>query len=159
MGLLAPNNPIKIVDTILAGDPTTVDDYYAQQVKKGYEGIIYRLGSCPYTYSKQEGNNGRSRYLSDKHNRVWHMLKRKDWQDGEFTCVRVTEGEGKRSSMVGAFICETTGGNYFGVGSGLTDQEAISYYENPPIGRKIKVKYLCLTSDGVPFNPTVEAIL
>jgi ATP-dependent DNA ligase len=158
-GMTNPDIPIKFVRTIKVYNEWDANDFYATAISKNYEGIMYRIGKCPYTIPKQEGQNGRRRFLSDKNNRVWHMLKRKDWRDDEFTCVRVEEGEGKRSSMVGAFICETPGGHYFGVGSGLTESEAIYYYENPPIGRKIKVKYLCLTSDGIPFNPTVIAVL
>lgn len=158
-GLINKENPIKFVHTRKVDSEFTDDDFYALCVYNKYEGIIYRIGDCPYTRPKQEGRFGRSRYLSDKNNRVWHMLKRKDWQDNEFTCVRVEEGEGKRSGMVGALICDAGNGQYFGVGSGLTEQECIYYYEHPPVGRKIKVKFLCYTSDGIPFNPTVEAVL
>jgi DNA ligase-1 len=158
-GLFGPDVPIKLVESIRVNDFSMADDYYALAVTKNYEGIMYRIGDCPYTRPKQEGGNGRSRYLSDKNNRVWHLLKRKDWQDDEFTCVRVTEGEGKRSGMVGAFICDAKNGHYFGVGSGLSESEAIHYYENPPVGKQIKVKFLTYTSDGVPFNPTVLAVL
>ncbi len=162
-GLLTAENPIKFVRTIRVFNEWDANDFYATAIGKHYEGIMYRIGDCPYTLPKQERSGGvpnrRSRYLSDKNNRVWHMLKRKDWQDDEFTCIRIEEGEGKRSHMVGAFICETTNGHYFGVGSGLTESEAIHYYENPPVGRQIKVKYLTLTSDGIPFNPTVIAVL
>lgn len=158
-GLLSDNNPITFVRTRLVFNEWDANDFYATSIEQKYEGIMYRIGDCIYTTPKQEGRQGRRRYLSDKHNRVWHMLKRKDWQDAEFNCIQVEEGEGKRSGMVGAFICEAGGGHFFGVGSGLTEAEAIYYYEHPPVGRKIKVKYLCLTSDGIPFNPTVIAVL
>lgn len=165
-GLFVPEIKVRKVETIRCNDTTLAEDFYAIQVSKHYEGIMYRIGDCPYTRPKEETHTRhvqnlkvRTRYLSDKNNRVWHMLKRKDWQDDEFTCVRVEEGEGKRSNMVGAIICETSRGQYFGVGSGLTEEECIRYYENPPIGRKIKVKFLCYTSDGIPFNPVVLAVL
>src|SRR5256885_13758468 len=122
-GLLTPEIKVRFVDTLRCNNPKKADDYYALQVERGYEGIMYRIGECPYTRPKQEGGNGRRKFLSDKNNRCWHLLKRKDWHDDEFTCVRVDEGEGKRSGMVGAFICETNEGRYFGVGSGLTESE------------------------------------
>lgn len=163
MGLIGNGIPIKFVRTVKVYNEWDANDFYTTAINKKYEGIMYRIGSCTYTRPKQErvgiSTNRRSRYLSDKHNRVWHMLKRKDWQDNEFVCVRVEEGEGKRRGMVGAFICEAGGGHFFGVGSGLTEQEATHYYEHPPVGQRIKVKYLCLTSDGIPFNPTVIAVL
>jgi hypothetical protein len=87
------------------------------------------------------------------------MLKRKDWHDDEFECIGVDEGLGKRAGKAGALVCKLTNGKTFGVGSGLTDAEAEHYLDNPPVGRKVKVKYLCLTSDGIPFNPTVIAVL
>lgn len=158
-GLFAPEIKIRHVETIRCSEHSTAEDFYALQVTKRYEGIMYRIGNCPYTRPKQEGRNGRRRYLSDKDNRVWHMLKRKDWQDREFTCVRVEEGEGKRAGMVGAFICDAENGHYFGVGSGITDAEAEHYYNHPPVGHKIKVKFLTYTSDGIPFNPTVITVL
>ena len=162
--LFTPDIKIRLVDSIKTNDPLMTNDYYALQVSKGYEGIMYRIGDCPYTRPKQprvgsDTTTGRRKFLSDKNNRTWHLLKQKDWHDDEFPCIRVDEGEGKRSGMVGAFICETIGGQYFGVGSGLTDAEALHYFENPPIGHKIKVKYLTFTSDGIPFNPTVIAVL
>lgn len=158
-GLLTKDNPINFVRTRLVYNEWDANDFYTQAITQKYEGIMYRVGNCPYTTPKQPGQNGRRKFLSDKNNRVWHMLKRKDWQDDEFICVRVEEGEGKRTNMVGALICETSNDQYFGVGSGLTEAECIYYYEHPPIGRQIKVKYLCLTSDGIPFNPTVIAVL
>jgi ATP-dependent DNA ligase len=138
-----------------------VEQFYAHTVSDGFEGIMYRVGLCPYTVPKQPKENSKG-FLSDKNNRVWHLLKRKSWMDEEFFCIGVEEGEGKRAGKVGAFICQLNGYNNpgrFGVGSGLTDTEAKYYFDNPPIGRKIKVKFLTYTEDGIPFNPTIEAIL
>ena len=165
---LFDNTKIKFVETKKVDSVVQADQFYADQVSKGYEGIMYRLGDCPYTKPKQPNMQKRKTYsswtsrngfLSDKNNRTWHLLKRKSWMDAEFICRGVLEGEGKRSGMVGSFICELDSHNRFGVGSGLSDAEATHYLQQPPIGRKIKVKFLCYTADGVPFNPTVEAIL
>lgn len=136
-----------------------VEEFYSKAITDGFEGIMYRLGECPYTKPKQPRENG-SGFLSDKNNRTWHLLKRKSWMDEEFTCLAVEEGVGKRAGMVGAFICDL-GFDYrrLRVGSGLTDAEATKYFNDPPIGRKIKVKFQCYTRDGIPFNPTVEAVL
>jgi ATP-dependent DNA ligase len=170
--ILQLNHPsIRAVTTVQvpSDDRAWVEKFYAETVADGFEGIIYRIGTCPYTRPKQEHtinvcfpNN--SRWLSDKNNRTWHLLKRKDWHDGEFECVGVEEGLGKRASMVGAFVCkieknQASNRNLFTVGSGLTDAEATEYFVNPPIGKLIKVKYLTLSQDGIPLNPTVMAIL
>lgn len=156
MQLQHPN--IFVAATVQPPNRQWVEEFYANTVAEGFEGIMYRLGMCPYTTPKQPREDGRG-FLSDKNNRTWHLLKRKDWQDDEFECIEIQEGEGKRSGIVGSFICLTRNGQRFNVGSGLTDTEAKHYFDNPPIGRRIKVKFLTYTRDGVPFNPTVEAVL
>jgi DNA ligase 1 len=164
--LFTPDIKIRMVETIYVSNENDANDFYAVQVKKGYEGIMYRIGECPYTHPKQpltlvhwNGHNKHRKFLSDKNNRTWHLLKRKDWHDEEFACHGVTEGEGKYVGMTGALICKAPNSKAFGVGSGLTDEDRIKYYENPPIGHMIKVKFLTYTSDGLPFNPTVLAVL
>lgn len=158
-------NGIFLVDTRKGMGITHTDACYKAFVDDGYEGMMYRLGSCPYTKPKQidtNVHNARTKFLSDKDNRCWHLLKRKDWQDDEFTCIAVNEGEGKLKETLGALVCTS---NYpsmpftFCVGSGLTDAERNHYWYNPPIGKKIKVKYLVLSEDGIPLNPTILAIL
>lgn len=139
-------------------DRAWVETFYSKAISDGFEGIMYRIGLCPYTWPSM------GRGISDKNNRTWQLLKRKDWQDGEFECVGIKEGEGKRRGMVGAFVCkiennQASNRNLFTVGSGLTDAEATEYFLNPPIGRFIKVKYLTLSQDGIPLNPTVMAVL
>jgi len=147
------------------------NDLYAACVSQGYEGMMYRLGDCPYTVPKQPvvhsnawtrglGLSNRLKFLSDKDNRCWHLLKRKDWQDDEFTCVEVIEGEGKLKGTLGALQCYVNGSfTRFNVGSGLSDSEREHYWNNPPIGRLVKVKYLCLSDAGIPLNPTILCIL
>ena len=153
------------VETKLVNSAAEADALYAYWVAAGYEGMMYRLGDCPYTVPNEPAGlrnkriNERSRFLSDKDNRAWHLLKRKDWQDDEFFCVGVAEGEGKYAGMLGAVVCNSASGATFHVGSGLTDSERGHYWTNPPIGKQIKVKYLCLSSDGIPLNPTILAIL
>jgi DNA ligase-1 len=158
---------IRLVTTYFDCEPEHVEQAYTDFVGSGFEGIMYRLGDCPYTRPKQLNEGYREwlrvKYLSDKNNRTWHLLKRKDWQDAEFLCTAVEEGEGKREGMVGRFVCKVHPDKEitFGVGSGVSDQEAKFYFENPDqvIGHQIKVKFLTYTSDGKPFNPTIEAIL
>lgn len=166
-GLLPLN--IRLVSTVQVHDEGHANEQYAYWVSRGYEGMMYRLGDCPYTRSKQSIQelrftttaHSRLKFLSDKDNRTWHLLKRKDWQDDEFVCLGVVEGEGKRQGMVGSFTCGVGEGFIFSVGSflGFTDSDLIHYLHNPPIGRKLKVKYLCLSSAGIPLNPTLLAIL
>ena len=78
----------KFVETHEVQDEQEANELYAVWVDEGYEGLMYRLGDCPYTKPKQAFYDhplgagtfpSRARFLSDKSNRVWHLLKRKDW--------------------------------------------------------------------------------
>lgn len=150
---------IQAATTVQPPSREWIEEFYARIVSEGFEGIMYRVGLCPYTIPKQPRENAKG-FLSDKDNRTWHLLKRKSWMDGKFICTGVEEGEGKRAGMVGAFVCWTAEpeiSQRFCVGSGLTDAEAQHYFLHPP--KLVKVKFLTFTRDGIPFNPTVEAIL
>ena len=156
---------LKFVETWKLTSEEQTNDRYSHFVSLAYEGLMYRLGDCPYTVPKQRkngewGGSPTTAFLSDKDNRVWHLLKRKDWQDHEFTCTAVEEGEGKYQGTLGALVCHARKGPiqhaFFNVGSGLTDAQRDFYWRNPPIGKMIKVKYLCLSSDGIPLNPTIH---
>lgn len=169
--LMDRNSKIRMVTTWFDSTLEGVEDLYIKFVEAGFEGIMYRLGNCPYTRPKQPWQGRRtateclskSAFASDKNNRCWHLLKRKDWQDGEFLCVAVEEGEGKRAGKVGRFVCKVNPDKEltFGVGSGVSDEEAALYFRAPNlvIDHFIKVKFLTYTEDGKPFNPTIEAIL
>lgn len=168
------------VTTFTTAWQSELDDCYNIFVSQGYEGQMIRLGDCPYTVTKQKSlypkvpvssiHATRSGFLSDKDNRVWHLLKRKSWQDDEFSCIGIEEGEGKYKGTLGALKCQMLTplfgdpkGNvrvsHFTVSSGLTDAERDFYWQNPPISHLIKVRYLCLSQDGIPLNPSVLAIL
>ena len=155
--------PWRIAKTYSAAKPQDTDSFYASMIEAGYEGIMYRLGDCPYTVPKQPaedpGDLGRL-FLSDKNNRTWHLLKRKSWLDGEYPILRVEEGVGKRSGMVGAIVFDCGNGREGKVGSGLSDLEATTLFAEPYLanGRKVKVKYQTLTADGIPFHPTFECL-
>ncbi len=186
---LKPHPSLLTVTTVRSHSSIWSDRFYANMVADGFEGIMYRLGDCPYTVPKQPvdqayqgmsvtrpgftGSWPKSGFLSDKDNRVWHMLKRKDWQDDEFECVGLIEGEGKYEGTLGAITCRVRPEQRwkvlpghdksidFSVGSGFSDAERDAYWKDPSlvVGHLIKVKYLVLSSDGIPLNPTCLAVL
>lgn len=159
---------VAMVLTQKAYNATEADHYYNDFVSLGYEGMMYRLGDCPYTVPKQEwsdhlktfsGPNPRTRFLSDKDNRVWHMLKRKDWQDDEFICVGFNVTTGEKGERGFQLWCVTKNGHEFAVSSGLSVSEVNYYLDHSPVGRAVKVKYLVLSDKGIPQNATILAIL
>lgn len=159
---------IHFVQWDMPDDEQAADRFYALCVNDGFEGMMYRLGDCPYTVPKQEVGQVKdhgffkvssSKFLSDKNNRVWHMLKRKNWLDDEFEFVSINTTVGEKGERGFQMWCLTEDGKRFKVSSGLTEAEVDKYLENPPIGRFVKVKYLVLSSDGIPLNATILAIL
>lgn len=153
--LLRPFGPgVVVAPTSMAFSELECDRFFARFVNEGYEGAIFRLGDCPYTVAGQG---------STQDNRVLHMLKRKAWRDDDFRVVGVVEGDhtvlgGKYVGTLGAFVMETPSGKRFAAAPAFTDAERLHYFLNPPLGRNAVVKYLNLSDDGIPLNPTVLAI-
>lgn len=125
--------------------------YFHAATEHGYEGIMLRPNG-PYTFGPQRSKT------------LW---KHKQWQDGEFLCIGVTQGEGKANIGMGAMVCETkppifgpvSTPSQFKVGTGFDDSERIHFMSHPPIGKLIKVRYLELTADGIPFNPSFLCVM
>ena len=123
-----------------------LDEHYIDLVQIGYEGAIVRHGSCVY---KQGGRSP-------------HLMKRKSRKDEDFMIIGVTEGKGKYEQMLGAFVCETSEGKTFTVGSGMTDLdrmtiwEALKNHEGSIIG-EAKVSFQSLSDNGIPTQPTLVA--
>lgn len=149
---------LKPVETAIAYSWTDVQLWFHRYTALGYEGIMLRPKGG-YECGEHLGRNGTMTQFRSK--TLW---KHKSWQDDEFICVGVTDGEGKAEIGVGALQFQPIDPNKrwpvpAKVGTGLTDQDRISFAQNPPIGQMIKVRYLCLTADGIPFNPSFLAVL
>lgn len=131
--------------------------YFHHYTEKGYEGVMLRTDEPYFLGETAHGTQYRSKTL-------W---KHKQWEDAEFLCVGVTQGEGKASIGIGALTLQANKSPYtepesrktFKVGTGFTDEERIEYAKNPPVGKLVRVRYLELTADGIPFNPSFIAIL
>ena len=128
--------------------------YFHMAVAEGYEGVMARLNQ-PYEFGQTlHGTQLRSRS-------IW---KYKSWSDDEFVCVGITSGEGKASIGIGALVLQKKllilgTDPTFKVGTGFDDTERISLAANPPIGKLVRVRYLELTADGTPFNPSFLAVM
>ncbi len=119
-----------------------LDELYGQWQEQGYEGQMVRLNE-PY-------ENKRSKTL----------LKRKEFQDGEYTILGYEEGIGNRAGTIGHFKFETEDG----VGFSSNVKGNFEYLSDllkkgeSLIGSEATIKYFSLTPDGVPRFPYVIAI-
>jgi len=155
-GLVAAELPhIRVVPTALAHSWTSVEQHFHLYVREGYEGIMLRLDGL-YEAGEHTGRNGNQTTF-----RSSNLWKYKHWEDDEFECVGITQGEGKAAIGIGALVLRSNQDKAitFGVGTGFTDQDRIQFAMYPPIGRMVKVRYLNLTANGTPFNPSFLAVL
>ncbi len=140
------------VETSLVHDREQLERYFCMAVEQGYEGVMLRPDG-PYEFGETpHGTQKRSKTL-------W---KYKQWEDGEFECWGVTQGEGKADIGIGALeLIAPTGwcGSKFRVGTGFSDEERIAFAANPPIGQMVRVRYPYLSEDGVPQCPSFVAIM
>lgn len=137
-------------------DKNVMEQCFHYYTHEGYEGIMLRPDGL-YEFGEHLGRNGTQTSYRSK--TLW---KHKSWQDDEFHCVDMTQGEGKAEIGIGALILKTHQDHpqiTFGVGTGFTDEDRIEFAQNPPIGRLVRVRYLTLTADGIPFNPSFIAIV
>lgn len=115
-----------------------LDNLYAEYLNEGYEGQMIR--SCEYNYE-----NSRSKSL----------LKRKEFQDSEFTIIDIEEGKGNRSGMMGRIKFKDFDAN--ACGNHAFFKEILKnkkYY----IGKTATVKYQGFTPAGIPRFPVVIKI-
>lgn len=144
---------IKAVPTALASDWNEVEKHFHLYTSNGYEGVMLRPDGR-YEFGEHIGRNGNTTQYRSK--TLW---KYKAWQDDEFFCIGVTEGEGKAAIGIGALVLRSGWQAIFKVGTGFTDEERVEFAKNPPVNKFVKVRYLCLTAEGIPFNPSFLAVI
>jgi DNA ligase-1 len=130
------------VETYPVQDKNVLDTMYGEWIDQGYEGQMIRLNE-PY-------ENKRSKTL----------LKRKDFQDGEYTILGWREGVGNRAGTIGHFKFETKDGIEFSsnVKGNFEYLADLLKQADDMIGKQATIKYFSLTPDGVPRFPYVIAI-
>lgn len=111
-----------------------LDDY----ISKGYEGVMIRDPSSPYTL------NERSRYL----------LKYKRFFDKEYKIVGANEATGRDKGTV-VWLCETSDGKEFSCRPQGSLQYRRKMWEthHEHIGKLLTVRFQEMTRDGVPRFP------
>jgi DNA ligase 1 len=126
---------IVIVPTQPATNQTELDELYQGYRDERMEGQMVRDGNSLY-----------------KHKRTKNLLKRKDFQDDEFTIVSLNEGKGNAAGMMKSATLATADGIHFKAGINGDDDYLKSLMVNPAqyVGSEAKVKFQELTPDGKP---------
>jgi DNA ligase-1 len=118
------------------------DRHYAQCVTDGYEGGIYRINA---RYENKRSNN---------------LIKRKDFNDDEFTIVRIESGVGNWQGLAKRVIFDDHDGRQFAAGLAGDQQTAKRILEQADdyVGKQGTVQFFGRTPDGVPRFPIAKAL-
>lgn len=136
------NNPsFVVVPTDIANNQKELDSLYEKYMEKGMEGQIIRLNK------KYENKRTKS------------LLKRKEFEDAEFTVLGVEEGVGNKSGCAGAVNLEISGKPFKSNIKGTREFiRGIWNNREAFIGKTVTVRYQNLTPDGIPRFPYVVAV-
>jgi ATP-dependent DNA ligase len=133
---------IRVVPASLVRNMEEIMEKFDQYLTDGYEGFVIRD-----TY----GQYHRKRYTG--------MMKFKPHQIDEYVILGTIEEisiDGFPKNSLGAFVCTSTEGTIFNVGTGLTAEQRHDFWRHREelVGKKLKVKYQALTQGkGVPRFP------
>ena len=140
------NDNLEIVPTFMV-EKSRWQSYVSKFVDMGYEGLIIRDPSVPYSIGK-----------------VNSILKVKPTHQDEYQivgCQQAISIGGEPKGMVGAFDLVDSLGNHFQAGAGrLNHDERITWWRRKDQlpGKICVVKYLTLTERGVPREPVTMEI-
>jgi hypothetical protein len=119
-------------------EPTIVSLQFGNTIanKENCDGEVYRYKRGIY----QSGESG-------------NVLKYKFWKDCELDVLRAERGTPTSSyhDVLGNLVCRFRN-TIVSVGSGFSFEERAEFIHNPP--PRIKIKYLSLSPDGIPLNPS-----
>ena len=137
--LISERGPLDLVATRQHTGFDSLDAAYAEYMEMGYEGQMIRL-DAPYEVGKRSKS----------------LLKRKEFQDGEFPVLRIEEGIGNWAGYAKRAVLQLPDGREFGAGiKGSRDfTQALLSGPRPDYAT---VRYFNLTPDGVPRFPVAVA--
>lgn len=141
---LTNSTSIQIVPTAVCTNQADLDTFYGKYVELGYEGQMVRINGTAY-------ENKRSK----------HLLKRKDFQDKEYTILDIIEGEGNKQGMAGAMVFKNELGFSFNSNIKGDRNYLLELWNNKQtyIGKRATVKFFNLTPDNkIPRFPYVIGI-
>ena len=134
---------IKIVPTGFPSNQEQLNELYEAYTENGFEGQMVRVDT---KYENKRSKN---------------LLKRKDFQDKEYTILEINEGEGNKSGMAGAMVFENELGITFNSNIKGSREYLKSLWNQKKslIGKQATVKFFNLTPDNnVPRFPYVISI-
>jgi len=133
---------LKRVNTVHVGSTDLLDSLYAEYMENGFEGQMVRLDK-PY-------ENKRSRSL----------LKRKEFEDAEFTIVEVQEGNGNWAGYAKHIEFRLADGRTCGSGLRGNQEFAAGLLRDAAlyVGGQVTVRYFGFTNDNKPRFPVATAV-
>jgi DNA ligase-1 len=134
--------PVVGVCSVLAATEDEVDRVYESFVSQGYEGGIIRTNSS-YEQKRSKG-----------------LLKRKDFQDEEFTIIKIEEGKGNWSSYAKSLIIALPDGSTQQSGLAGTQEYLRQVLEEKDdyVGGQATVHYFRKTPDGKLRFPVAKSL-
>lgn len=133
---------VHLVPWLVCEDFEQINNTYQQFLGEGYEGIVIRNSSATY-------QGGRS----------WNLMRLKPWNEEDFECIGVTSGKGKFAGSMGALIL-ADGNLVFKCGGGnLSEKERQQFSLQPPIGKRIRIKYDGRSEAGIPLKPQFISVV
>lgn len=142
-------------------DMAALDEYEANCIKEGFEGVMVRDPYSPYKFGRSTAREG-------------YLLKVKRFTDAEAEVIGVVEemhngndaqtnelGRTKRSTAKAGLKGKGTlgalqvrfGDIEFNIGSGFTAADRAALWQNPPIGQLVKFKYFEVGMKDAPRHP------
>lgn len=130
------------VESHICKNYAELDQRYLDYMQEGYEGQMIRLNAAY------------------EHSRSGNLLKRKHFEEDEFTVVEVQEGEGNWAGKAKTIVCITKDGKKFN--SNILGDEAYleTVWENRKefAGAKATIKYQQLSEYGIPQIPWIQVM-
>lgn len=128
---------IEVVMTKAVTSTEALDHLYSEYLRDGYEGQMIRLDG-PYEQKRSS-----------------MLLKRKEFQDAEFTIVAIEEGLGNWAGYAKRVVCRLPDGREFGAGVKGTQEftKQLLLDRDRYIGQQATVRFFEYTPDGVPRFP------
>jgi len=148
-GLLSDKHAsICIVDTKELTTNDELDLFHSENLASGFEGTMLRWSDTGY----EDGKRSKS------------LIKKKDFQDAEFTIIAVAQGKtvtrNGNTYELPIYVCETTQGIKFNcVASGTLQEKHQAWLEQDhAIGKQLTVKFFNFTDNNIPFLPVAMGL-